>query len=254
VNSKVVLGAVNPNGASTTWKIEYSESKSFGHIEATEKVSIGAGTKFVGFEKEIKGLLPNTMYYMRLTAENSFGKATGAPVSMFFEEPGRWLAEVKPSNYASSGTFKINFAGLGAEIICSSTGSGKIADKGGIGDEFHLALSGCGVYFNGKYSCSASIGTLRLNERLIISEEVFTLTTPEECPYFGTGGGHTKLLVREPFTATKAGLSYWTQVEMPILLESRVTFGTNTATVTDSSTWHLTGENLGKGLGFYPAD
>lgn len=258
VNTKVILGAVNPNGASTNWRLEYSQTKSFLTVEATEKVGIGSGTKPVGFKREIKALLPNTIYYMRITAENSNGTTTGSPVDMFFESglsgPGRWYAPVNPANYASSGTFTINFAGLGAKITCNSGGSGKIADKGGIGDNFSIALSGCGVYFNGNYRCSASIGTLRLNERLIFTEEIFTLTTPEECPYFGAGGGHTKLVVREPFTATKIAPSYWVQPEMPILLESSATFGTNSATITDSSMWHLTGEYFGQNLGYYPAD
>lgn len=246
VTSKLMSAWVNPNGASTTYNIEYGTTKSLG--ATTPSVGIGSGTSNVHFEPVVKGLLPETRYYLRLVATNSAGTTTGAIISMYPELPGEWVAPTRGATYSSSGTFNINFASLGAEVICKSTGYGSIRHKGGIGDEFNIQPSSCGVYFSGKYSCSASIGTIRLNERLIATEQVWTVTTPESCPFFG---GPFKVVVAEPFTAAKTS-GEWVQISLPMAVESKATYGVYSATVTDSSTWQLTGENKGLSLGYWP--
>ncbi|HET7444213.1 MAG TPA: fibronectin type III domain-containing protein [Solirubrobacterales bacterium] len=243
LNSKEVAGAINPNGASTTYKIEYGPTEAYG--SSTAEVSIGSGTKSVPISTELKGLLPDTTYKMRIVAKNSYGTVTSLGQWVFPENgPGRWLVgSGGAATYGSLGSFVINLPSVGAEIICSSTGSGTLGSKGGVGDHYSISFSGCGVYFSGKKTCTASIGTFNLNERLVASVESFTVNIPESCPYFG---GSIKLPILDPFTATRTGSG--AVLELPVLLESRTSFGTSTGTIKDSSTWRLTGEKMGATL------
>jgi hypothetical protein len=242
LNSKELLGGISPNGASTTYKIEYSTSKTLAESESTSEINIGSGTSVVGLKANIKGLFPNTQYYVRLVAKNSFGTTTSSIIELMPESKGRWVTanfKSKPAAYAAKGSFVINFPGL-AEIICSSNGYGTLGNTGGIGDAYSIYTNSCGVYFSGKKTCTATIPALNLNERLIFGSGVFTVNIPESCPFFG---GSIKLPVKEPFTATKVG---WEgAVELPIQLQSTTAYSTYSGTIKDTSTWSLVGVNEG---------
>jgi hypothetical protein len=65
-------GTVNPNGAATTAYFEYGPTESYGS-SANVTLSPNNGTAAQSVSAVITGLLPNTVYYFRLTATNAGG-------------------------------------------------------------------------------------------------------------------------------------------------------------------------------------
>ena len=75
----VVVGAVNPRGAATTYWFEYGPTISFGQIAETS--TAGSGSTLVGAGAYLTGLKPNTQYYFRVGAQNAHGRVYGAVYS-----------------------------------------------------------------------------------------------------------------------------------------------------------------------------
>ena len=71
-----VTGTVNPDGAATTWYVEYGTSTSYGSKTATS--SAGSGTANVGVSAALTGLAAGTTYHYRVVATNSAGTSRGA--------------------------------------------------------------------------------------------------------------------------------------------------------------------------------
>jgi hypothetical protein len=71
-----VSGSVNPNGTSTSWKVEYGTSTSYG--SSTASANAGSGTSSVAVSGSLSGLKPGTAYHYRVVATNSSGTAHGA--------------------------------------------------------------------------------------------------------------------------------------------------------------------------------
>lgn len=78
-SSAVANGTVNPNGVETTYWFEYSTDSLLGSLigSGTAHVSAGAGTANVNVKATLTGLAPNTRYYVRLVAQNSYGTVRG---------------------------------------------------------------------------------------------------------------------------------------------------------------------------------
>lgn len=72
-------GAVNPNGAETTYWFEYSTDSLFGSVllRSTERKSAGANTNTMSVEAGVSGLSMETNYYFRLVAQNNLGIVRG---------------------------------------------------------------------------------------------------------------------------------------------------------------------------------
>lgn len=71
----IVTGLVNPNGAQTSYWFEYGRQTSLG--SKTNNQSIGSGFSTISTPGYITNLNPNTGYFFRLIAKNSFGTVTG---------------------------------------------------------------------------------------------------------------------------------------------------------------------------------
>lgn len=74
-----INGRINPNGAQTSYKFEYSRDSLLGSIIGTTTATsqIPAGTALVSVSADLSGLVKDTRYYVRLTAENSQGIVKG---------------------------------------------------------------------------------------------------------------------------------------------------------------------------------
>ena len=72
----VVTGKVTPNGAPTSYRYEYGETTALGARTASQ--GIGSGWAAIPSPGYITGLRANTLYYFRLTAQNSFGTVNGS--------------------------------------------------------------------------------------------------------------------------------------------------------------------------------
>lgn len=75
-STAVVTGRVTPNGALTTYWYEYGESTALG--ARTTAHNIGSGRTAIPSPGYITGLRANTLYYFRLSAQNSFGTVNGS--------------------------------------------------------------------------------------------------------------------------------------------------------------------------------
>src|SRR5919201_6217055 len=71
-----VSGSVNPNGAATTWWVEYGTTTGYG--KQTSMTSAGSGTSAVAVSASITGLKAGTTYHYRFVAKNSAGTTNGA--------------------------------------------------------------------------------------------------------------------------------------------------------------------------------
>ncbi len=77
--SATLGGSVNPNGASSTWYVEYGTSTSYG--SKTSSRSAGSGTAVQAVAVAVSKLTPGVTYHFRLVASNSVGTTRGADVT-----------------------------------------------------------------------------------------------------------------------------------------------------------------------------
>jgi len=70
-DAATITGTVDPNGAATTYQIQYGTTSSYGLRSATH--SAGGGTEPVPIEVRLTGLTANTTYHYRLSATNAAG-------------------------------------------------------------------------------------------------------------------------------------------------------------------------------------
>src|SRR5215210_7975187 len=75
-SSATATGTVQPNGAATTYHVEYGTSTAYG--VTTPDRSAGAGSEPVAVRVPLSRLTSDTTYHYRLVAENDAGAATGA--------------------------------------------------------------------------------------------------------------------------------------------------------------------------------
>ncbi len=76
-----VGGAVNPNGHSTKWYVEYGTSTKYGAKTATTTIP-GAGTSAVPITATLTNLKAGTLYHFRIVATNSVGTTYGPDSSL----------------------------------------------------------------------------------------------------------------------------------------------------------------------------
>jgi trimeric autotransporter adhesin len=71
-------GTVNPEGTATTYHFEYGISTTYGTSIPVPDGSVGSASADVPVSQEITGLLPNTTYHFRLSAQNGGPAVTTA--------------------------------------------------------------------------------------------------------------------------------------------------------------------------------
>ncbi len=74
-STAIVAGKVKPNGASTKYWFEYGESTALGSRSTAQ--AVGSGFTLISAPAYIMGLRANTLYYFRLSAQNSFATVNG---------------------------------------------------------------------------------------------------------------------------------------------------------------------------------
>ena len=74
--SATVTGNVDPNGAATTWYVEYGTTTGYG--SKTGSANAGSGTSTVPVSASLTGLKPGTTYHYRVVATSSAGTSNGA--------------------------------------------------------------------------------------------------------------------------------------------------------------------------------
>ncbi|HEY3921832.1 MAG TPA: hypothetical protein VGL76_06935 [Gaiellaceae bacterium] len=79
VTGATLMGAVNPDGLTTSWTFEYGTSTGYG--SKTPPETIGAGTSAVAVSAPVGSLAPGTTYHYRLDATSSAGTTYGPDVT-----------------------------------------------------------------------------------------------------------------------------------------------------------------------------
>ncbi len=74
--SAVLNSGVNPNGFTTTWRIELGTTTAYGMTSFSQ--ALAAGTANVNAALNVAGLAPGMTYHFRIIAQNSAGTSTGA--------------------------------------------------------------------------------------------------------------------------------------------------------------------------------
>jgi alpha-tubulin suppressor-like RCC1 family protein len=110
-------GAIDPQGASTTYRFEYGTTTSYGTNAPVPDASAGSGTAASEVSREISGLAANTTYHYRLTATNATGTSHGEDRT--FRTAAPTVTAVSPSSGPASGGTTVtitgtNFVGVSA--------------------------------------------------------------------------------------------------------------------------------------------
>jgi hypothetical protein len=119
-----VTGTVTPNGADTTWVVQYGLTTAYGL--QTFSQSVGAGTTPVPVSATISGLAPASLFHYRIVAYHG-GVASAGADQTFFTEPirrpkPRMSATTKPSVARKAPyTFTTNGTLHGAGFIPASS-------------------------------------------------------------------------------------------------------------------------------------
>ena len=71
-----ILGRINPNGADTSWRVDYGLTTSYG--SSTPPAGLGAGTSTLSVSQRIEGLAAGKRYHYRLVATNAKGTTRGS--------------------------------------------------------------------------------------------------------------------------------------------------------------------------------
>lgn len=141
-SSATIAGTVNPNGAATTYQIQYGTSVAYG--SATAPGSAGSGTTATTISVPIGGLSPDTTYHYRVLATNSNGTADGAdasfttakappvvtplPPSSVTATSALAAASVNPNAVATNVTFQYGHTtAYGSSTTATSAGAGTAA-------------------------------------------------------------------------------------------------------------------------------
>ncbi len=79
-SAATLTASINPNGAATTYVVDYGTTSAYGH--ATAPVSLGAGSAAELASQSISGLQPKTVYHYRFVASNAAGTTNGADTTL----------------------------------------------------------------------------------------------------------------------------------------------------------------------------
>src|SRR4051794_5540110 len=95
-NSAVVDGTVDPNGAATTYHVEYGTNATYGL--ATANQDAGSGTDPVAVQVTLTKLTQNTTYHYRVVATNAAGTVGGADHTLHTARaPAAPIASTRPA-------------------------------------------------------------------------------------------------------------------------------------------------------------
>lgn len=219
--------AVNPNGAATTYYIQYKQEEAISWQKTSTK-SLGSGTSFVNLNG-FAGLIPGTSYLYQAVASNSYGTT----YSVIWNGTTSRIRNFNETNEAmrliSAGTATISVPTLGYSISCSEHGYGSTGAYEGKSDYYRIELTNCSV--PGYPKCSPSVSPLKLGNSLQSEGKPLTeVIFPETCPILN--------MQLPPAPFVNSPLSSFA-VQQPVTLTAQTSFGENPVTITLNSTWEM---------------
>ncbi len=156
--STVIRARINPQGLATTIYVDWGPTQEFGNRTVAQTVP--AGVDPIAFEAPIGKLLPDTVYSVRITAQNSAGTWTSSRLDFV---PSRLAqAGLPPGNSSTTLPFQPGGGLTGASGVGSSSAAALLAPNAtrlalakGI---VRLPLTCSGAACNGAVTLSAKIG------------------------------------------------------------------------------------------------
>ena len=79
-SSATAVASINPNGAATSYLVDYGTTTAYGH--ETPALSVPAGSTAQQVTEALSGLLPNTTYHLQFVATNAGGTTNGDDVTL----------------------------------------------------------------------------------------------------------------------------------------------------------------------------
>jgi hypothetical protein len=164
LNTAVINGTVDKNGANATYKLEYGKTKLYGSSTSATNLNT-SGT--VPISSLLVGLSPSTTYHVRISATNSFG--TTVSEDLAFEMLLQWKVagktleqfeaehELRPfyEDYKGDGTLTaegVTRTGTKVKVACENGPGyyyGEYLAEGILGSTYHQSFAICQTYING---------------------------------------------------------------------------------------------------------
>jgi hypothetical protein len=231
---------VNPNGASTSTRIEFREAGGGGWFEAPVHILSGTTVRSYSEEFQVK---PVQNYEARVKAENLYGTtlSTIATVSTRVRATGEKELTNVPFGSEGVANFVWKYAGYNWSVVCNENSWGSVGNAGGKGDIYHYSMFGCILFRNGKElpECKVSNFTFPLGGPTLYPENGINVI-----PVLGgCAPGEYWGLAPKPFRVVDNGSAAEYSKERSLTLTADATFGTsNPAEITIESNWYLSGE------------
>jgi hypothetical protein len=243
ISNTRVEAKVNPEGAATTYQVEFRESGKSESWSLTPPQAVGSGTSFVPVITNFT-LKPESSFELRLFAKNSFG-TTRELVTKNFASPSWSIEGASSSEFASSssGTWKVEWFATGSEKLeCAQHGSGTIGNPGGVGDTYTYTIDNCTWYINGFVRCQLTGQSWSFT----MNGGTFKEETGEKFFHCPNGELHY-IRVQEPktYSITMPDASE-PRIEQPLTLTLPVKIDNKVITATINTNWFLIGANEGR--------
>ncbi len=262
LNTAMLHTDVNPNGLSTTYKVEYGKTKLYG--KSTLVTGLKSASTSEHFDIELPGLEAMSTYHYRVSATNSAGTTTTADTE--FETLLDWKVEgTRATEMAKPVSFEDNYkskAGEGGYVEFRGTigitnvrfycgQSARVSGLLGVEYSTFEFKNGCYTQLNGvkNENCKPSEGIeLNLDGNLALPAKTTILTSIEcaigsKVPLFGGGYGILAPVGEASEVATTLeGTTYFTATKP---FETTLSIDG----IKSPGAWKLTGLNAGKKLG-----
>jgi len=238
-----VTALANPNGASTTLSIQ---NRAIGQSEwnTIGSKNIGSGTALVEITATQEYNTLGTKLEYRAVAENSFGSGTSL-TETFGVRLKIWQSGITEdtASYKSTGSFKIEDSNMN-RIECSASGGGEFGPEAVGGEHLNLGLSNCVWSWQNHFRCNPIISPepLSFSREFVVPAAEILFRCPEEPTWH-----HLSYSGRFLTTLGSSTSAWWSaEVEKPVTMVGLGKIDSAWSTATISTTWALTGSNLGK--------
>lgn len=95
-----LIGAVNPNGESSTYQFEYGTTTAYGSVSPAKPADVGAGRVPVTVRQTLTGLKDGTTYHFRIKGANAAGVSYGSDVT--FKTPAKPSIRAEEASYVNT--------------------------------------------------------------------------------------------------------------------------------------------------------
>ncbi len=171
-----LVGAVNPNGRATTYRLEYGQTTSYGSTVPVSGGDLVAGTEAVEVEQSLTALSAGTRYHYRIAASNAFGVSYGGDRSFLASD---WAPQSMPAGGTREELFGVSCV---TASFCNSTGASAFYFEGPFYNDAPVAQRWDGSAWTRETPPVAHVPASGYSSRL----EDVSCAAPDACVAIGT--------------------------------------------------------------------